>query len=231
MSDHPPGFQRAYATLLAAFGPQGWWPADSPFEVMVGAILTQNTAWTNVERAIERLKESGRFTPVGLLEIPDSEMAGMIRSSGYFRLKTRRLKAFLDTFVGCYGGDVGRMRARPLALLRSQLLGIHGVGPETADCILLYALDKPSFVVDAYTRRAFGRLGLVDAGADYHDIQARFTEHLSPEVGIYQEYHALIVALGKDICRPKPRCDRCPLAAGCPASSANQEDEAGARLS
>ncbi len=216
MRNNVPGFEQVYVQLLAAFGPRGWWPADTPFEVMVGAILTQNTAWTNVVRALGKLKESGRFSPEGLLGMPDDEMAEMIRSSGYFRLKTRRLKAFLKTFVGCYGGEVSRMQVRPTPALRAQLLEINGVGPETADCILLYALDKSSFVVDAYTRRIFGRLGLVDPQADYHAVQSCFMEHLSPDVAVYQEYHALIVALGKDICRPKPRCDRCPLASGCP---------------
>ena len=218
MRDDTPGFEQVYEQLLSAFGPQGWWPADTPFEVMVGAILTQNTAWTNVERALERLKGSGRFTPDGLLRLSDGEMAEMVRPSGAFRLKTRRLKAYLAIFVGCYGGEVDRMKARPMPALRAQLLEVHGVGPETADCILLYALDKPSFVVDAYTRRVFGRLGLVDTRADYHEVQARFTDRLSPDVGLYQEYHALIVALGKGFCRPKPRCERCPLAAGCPGA-------------
>ena len=225
MRDDTPGFEQVYEQLLSAFGPQGWWPADTPFEVMVGAILTQNTAWANVERALEKLKASGRFSPEGLLGMPDDEMAEMIRSSGYFRLKTRRLKAFLATFVRCYGGEVGRMRDQPTPALRTQLLTIHGVGPETADCILLYALNKLSFVIDAYTRRVFGRLGLIDSQADYHVVQLQFTECLSPDVELYQEYHALIVALGKDICRPKPRCARCPLTTSCPGVPEGQSGQ------
>ena len=200
---------------MSAFGPQAWWPADTPFEVMVGAILTQNTAWTNVEQAISNLKSAENFGPKGLLQMPDGKLAAAIRPSGYYNLKARRLKAFLEYFVGRYAGCPDRMQAVPVARLRLELLDVKGVGPETADSILLYALGKPTFVVDAYTRRIFSRLGLVGADVDYHDLQANFVRYLPQTAQIYNEYHALIVALGKDVCRPKPSCNRCPLLEMC----------------
>ena len=209
-------YLEAFNRLLSAFGPQGWWPAETPFEVMVGAVLTQHTAWTNVERAIANLKASGNFEPKALLQMPDGELAALIRPAGFYRVKARRLKAFLAYFVSQYSGDVEKMRAMPVSVLRPELLGVNGVGPETADCILLYALEKPSFVVDAYTRRIFSRLGLVDSGVEYHELRARFVCALPEDRMLYNEYHALIVTLGKEICRPKPRCDRCPLERMCP---------------
>ena len=197
--------------LLDAFGPQGWWPAETPFETMVGAILTQNTAWTNVERAMGRLKAAGALDARTMLDMPACEMETLIRSAGTFRVKTRRLKAFLAFFVGRYGADVVRMKDAPTGRLREELLAVQGIGPETADCILLYALDKPSFVVDAYTRRVFGRLGLIDRALDYHDVQRRFEAALPADTVVYNEYHALIVALGKRVCLPRPRCGQCVL--------------------
>ena len=155
------GYLTVFKRLREAFGPQAWWPAQTPFEVMVGAILTQNTAWTNVERAIANLKASGALEPGALVRMPHGELAALIRPAGYYNVKARRLKAFLDYFVGRYGGDPDRMRARPAAVLRPELLEVNGIGPETADSILLYALKKPCFVVDAYTRRIFVRLGMV----------------------------------------------------------------------
>ncbi len=201
--------------LLDAFGPQGWWPAETPFETMVGAILTQNTAWTNVERALGRIKAAGALDARIMLDMPDGEMETLIRSAGAFRVKTRRLKAFLAFFVGRYGADVVRMKDVSTARLREELLAVTGIGPETADCILLYALDKPSFVVDAYTRRVFGRLGLIGGALDYHDVQRTFEAALPVDTVVYNEYHALIVALGKRVCRPKPLCGQCVLNAIC----------------
>ena len=201
--------------LLDAYGPQDWWPAETPFETMVGAILTQNTAWTNVERAVGRLKAAGALDARTMLDMPDGEMETLIRSAGTFRVKTRRLKAFLAFFVGRYGADVARMKDAPTGRLREELLAVTGIGPETADCILLYALDKPSFVVDAYTRRVFGRLGLIDRALDYHDVRRRFEAALPLDTGVYNEYHALIVALGKRVCLPTPRCGECVLNAIC----------------
>ncbi len=216
-------YRLVFDRLLAAFGPQGWWPAETPFEVMVGAVLTQNTAWVNVERAMAALKASGTFGPEALLQMPDRALAALIRPAGFLHIKTRRLKAFLNYFVMRYAGDAARMQAAPAAALRRELLGVHGVGPETADCILLYALEKPSFVVDAYTRRIFSRLGLVAQDVDYHRLQQRFTDALPEDVMLYKEYHALIVALGKHICRPKPRCGRCPLQEMCPVGKQNAD--------
>ena len=201
--------------LLDAYGPQDWWPAETPFETMVGAILTQNTAWTNVERAVGRLKAAGALDARTMLDMPDGEMETLIRSAGTFRVKSRRLKAFLAFFVGRYGADVARMKDAPTGRLREELLAVTGIGPETADCILLYALDKPSFVVDAYTRRVFGRLGLIDRALDYHDVRRRFEAALPLDTGVYNEYHALIVALGKRVCLPTPRCGECVLNAIC----------------
>ena len=206
---------KVFEQLLKTFGPQAWWPAETPFEVMVGAVLTQNTAWTNVERAIANLKASGAFEPEALLLMPDPELAALIRPAGYYNVKARRLKALLDYFVMRYRADPARMRAEPPAMLRRELLDVNGVGPETADSILLYALGHPSFVVDAYTRRIFSRLGMVEAGIDYHSLQRRFMDALPEDPTIYNEYHALIVTLGKEICRPQPKCGRCPLREMC----------------
>ena len=201
--------------LMDAFGPQGWWPAETPFETMVGAILTQNTAWTNVERAMGALRAAGALEARTMLEMPVAELESLIRSAGTFRVKARRLKAFLAYYVVRYDADVSRMRDVPTGRLRKELLSVNGIGPETADCILLYALERPSFVVDAYTRRVFGRLGLLDARLDYHDIQRRFQAALPASAAVYNEYHALIVALGKRVCTPAPRCGACVLNAVC----------------
>lgn len=208
-------FRAVFDRLLEAFGPQGWWPAETPFETMVGAILTQHTAWTNVEQALGRLRAAGALDARILLDMPDDKLETLIRPAGTFRIKARRLKAFLAYFMGRYGGDVARMKGVSGRRLREELLAVNGIGPETADCILLYALEKPSFVVDAYTRRVFGRLGLMDGALAYHEVQRRFVAALPGEVGLYNEYHALIVALGKRVCLPKPRCGQCVLKAIC----------------
>ncbi len=209
-------FQGVFETLYAAFGPQDWWPADTPFEVAVGAILTQNTAWTNVERAIAALKAADRLAAGAIEATPDSELADLIRPAGYFNVKARRLKALCHFLIQGYGGEVERMAAIPPDRSRDELLGIKGVGEETADSILLYALGQPVFVVDAYTRRIFERLDLLSTGLSYGRIQAAFDETLPREAGLFNEYHALIVALGKDLCKPRPRCAKCPLAPSCP---------------
>ncbi|MSS73811.1 MAG: hypothetical protein EXS64_20340 [Candidatus Latescibacteria bacterium] len=192
-----------------------WWPAETPFEVMVGAILTQNTAWTNVEKAIANLKARDLMQPERLAALDPAALATLLRPAGYFNVKTRRLRAFLDYLLNTYGGEVGRMRREETARLRAELLSVHGVGAETADSILLYALGKPAFVVDAYTRRVFHRLGLSAADATYDDLQRMFVSALPRDVDLYNEYHALIVALGKDYCRPKPRCEGCPVKKHC----------------
>ncbi len=202
-----------YQRLLAAYGPQHWWPANTPFEVMVGAVLTQNTAWMNVERAIANLIAAGRLTCQGILTLPDEALAELIRPAGYFNVKARRLKA-LCAFLAEQGVAAQPERLRelaPLPELRRRLLAVHGVGEETADSILLYALGLPIFVVDAYTRRIFSRLGLIAGSETYGHIQQGFMAQLPQEVRLFNEYHALIVHLGKSVCRPRPRCGECPL--------------------
>ncbi len=201
-----------FSRLLAHFGPQQWWPAESPFEVMVGAILTQNTNWGNVERAMARLKIEGVLFPHVLNELPPATLAEYIRPAGYFNLKSRRLKNFARFFVERFNGDVAAMRAVPLAALREELLNVHGIGPETADSILLYAALQPSFVIDAYTYRVLRRHVLVHEDATYDELRALFMDALPADTTYFNEFHALFVAAGKNYCRPKnPRCSDCPL--------------------
>ncbi|HOU37185.1 MAG TPA: endonuclease III domain-containing protein, partial [Candidatus Omnitrophota bacterium] len=203
---------RVYGILLEHFGPQHWWPGDSAFEIIVGAILTQNTNWQNVARAVENLKRASALSAGKLRRMNNSAVARLIRPSGYYRLKTKRLKNFLDVLHSSYGGSLARMRRAPLAALRQQLLSVNGIGPETADSILLYAFNKPVFVVDAYTRRIFSRHGLVPADASYGDIQTYCMRNLAGGSGVFNEFHALIVRLGKEYClKTKPRCGSCPL--------------------
>lgn len=211
------GLLRAvYRRLLAAYGPQGWWPAETPFEVCVGAILTQSAAWSNVERAIANMRAAGALTPEGLRALPEAELARLVYPAGYFRAKARKLKAFTDLLFGRFGGSLEALLALPAAELRAVLLGTHGIGPETADCILLYAAGRPSFVVDAYTRRTFGRLGVRPERDTYQAWQALFTAALPADPALYNEYHALLVAHGKAACRKEPRCGGCPLLDLCP---------------
>jgi endonuclease-3 related protein len=210
------GLRRIYHRLRRRFGPAGWWPGEDPFEVCVGAILTQNTSWSNVERALDNLRRRGRLSFEGLKTLPLSRLAPMIRSSGYFNVKARRLKAFVGFLGQEYGGRVEAMATEEPMALRAKLLGVDGIGRETADSIVLYAAGLPLFVVDAYTRRLFGRLGLLDGTETYDDVQAFFMTRLPPDAALYNDYHAQIVLLGKDICRPRPRCERCPLHILCP---------------
>lgn len=208
----PQVFLQYYETLLEALGPQAWWPARSPFEVIVGAILTQNTSWTNVERAIGNLRDANLLTPKALLRSPTARLARLIRPSGYFRQKAKKLKSFARFLRDDYGGSLARMFRTPTTQLRDKLLAVHGIGPETADSILLYAGQHPVFVVDAYTRRLLERHGHAQAGESYQSIQDRFHERLPRRVSLFNEYHALIVRAGKDWCRPRnPRCMQCPL--------------------
>lgn len=208
-----------YHTLLRFFGEQGWWPADTPFEVMVGAVLTQNTAWRNVERAIENLKEEGVLTTLGLRGIDEARLAELIRPAGYYNVKAKRLKSLIEFLDGGYGGDLMRMFSEPLLSLREKILTVRGIGPETADSILLYAGGKPIFVVDAYTRRILSRHGMITDGASYGDIQSLFMGSLPQDVSLYKEYHALFVQLAKTFCKTKPHCAECPLEEGWPTSS------------
>lgn len=213
----PADWLKMHDTLLAAFGPQHWWPGETPFEVMVGAVLTQNTAWSNVEKAIANLKAANALSCTAILGLETPALADLIRPAGFFNVKAKRLLA-LCAFLRHEGVAVAPgllANSAPLPRLRHKLLAVHGVGEETADSILLYALNQPSFVVDAYTRRIFTRLGLLSGDETYAHIQALFQRHLPTDPNLYNEYHALIVALGKECCRPKPRCGRCPLAGIC----------------
>jgi len=200
-----------YRLLRDACGPQNWWPAHSPFEVMLGAILTQNTNWRNVELAITNLKAANALDAQAILHMDESRLHELIRPSGFFRQKTERLRLF-SAFYLEHGGEQG-IRALPEP--RSALLALKGIGPETADSILLYALNIPVFVVDAYTRRIFSRLSLLPADVSYDETQSWFTTHLQTDTGLFNEYHALIVQHAKQHCRVKPACDHCPLSHIC----------------
>jgi endonuclease-3 related protein len=208
-----------YHTLLSIFGEQGWWPADTPFEVMVGAVLTQNTAWRNVEQAIENLKGEGVLTPLGLRGIDRERLAELIRPAGYYNVKAKRLKSLVEFLDTEYGGDLTKMFSEPLEHLRGKILAVKGIGPETADSILLYAGEKPIFVIDAYTRRILSRHDLITDSASYGDIQDLFMRGLPSDVSLYKEYHALLVRLAKTFCKTTPHCVECPLEEGWPTSS------------
>jgi len=212
----PTALRSLYRTLLGQHGPQHWWPGDTPFEVMVGAVLTQNTAWINVERAIARLKQAECLSPEAILACQPARLAKLIRSAGYFNVKARRLREFCTWYRAA--GKLQRLRYWPTARLRAALLAVDGVGPETADDILLYAFNRPVFVIDAYTRRTFARLGFIIGDERYDVIRGRFEEALGADMPLFKEYHALIVIHGKDVCRSKPRCGDCSLASRCPAA-------------
>jgi endonuclease-3 related protein len=202
------------AALEAAYGAQHWWPAETTFEVMLGAILTQNTAWTNVERALERLRSEIPLTPEAVLALTEPALAELIRPSGYFNVKARRLRSFCAGLLDAGGEAV--LAAMPTASLRSWLLAINGVGPETADDILLYAFERPVFVVDAYTRRLFQRLGLIRGDEGYERIREQVETALGPDTARLNELHALIVRHAKEVCRArKPACEVCLLSASC----------------
>jgi endonuclease III related protein len=209
--------QGYYLRLLAAHGPQHWWPGRTRFEVIVGAILTQNTAWVNVERALRHLRRERLLTPAAIDAVSATRLARLIRSSGYFRQKTETLKAFVKFLRKEFGGSLNQMFNAPTEVLREQLLDIRGVGPETADSILLYAGTRAVFVVDAYARRILERHHLVQAKLGYAQIQEFFEENLPRDVSLYNEFHALIVRTGKDFCyKHNPRCSECPLKAFLP---------------
>lgn len=202
---------KAFKLLYNAYGPQYWWPADSDFEVMVGAILTQNTNWANVEKAISNLKSAGLFSPHALYKLPIERLAELIRPAGYYNIKAERLRAFLEYLYHRWGGDVELMKTENTEQLRQELLQVKGIGPETADSILLYALNRPVFVVDAYTKRILQRHGIVGENATYSEIQDIFHRVLPRNPQLFNEYHALLVAVGKNNCKRTPLCSRCPL--------------------
>lgn len=199
-----------FEALYRRWGPQHWWPGETPFEVIIGAILTQNTAWTNVERAIARLRAEDRLSPHRLYEADPRALAEWIRPAGYFNVKARRLRAFLDWLFAEFDGRLDQLFALPTPTLRTALLNVAGIGPETADSILLYAAGRPVFVVDAYTRRALLRHRWIAPEASYDDVARFFTTRLPRDTALFNEYHALIVRLGKTTCRTRPQCEICP---------------------
>ncbi|MGI9427446.1 MAG: endonuclease III domain-containing protein [Bythopirellula sp.] len=203
--------QQVFEKLLASYGPQHWWPGDSPLEVMIGAVLVQNTAWKNVERAIDNLRAANLLDAEKILALEDAQLEDLIRPAGYFRRKAVRLRRLLEFFVHEYGGSIAAMQASDVHSLREGLLGVSGVGPETADAILLYALEKTVMVVDAYTHRVFARHGWVPYDFDYHQLQDHVLSELPVDAATYNELHALLVQVGKDFCRKAPRCEQCPL--------------------
>lgn len=201
-----------YDALFREYGEQRWWPGRTRFEVIVGAILVQNTSWTNVERAIKELRRERLLSPEAMENVPLEKLRRLVRSSGYFRQKARRLKEFAGFLRERYAGSLDKMFRAPTAVLREQLLAVHGIGPETADSILLYAGGHAVFVVDAYTRRMLERHELVHAKASYEEIRRLFEESLPKRVSLFNEYHALIVHTGKHFCRAHdPQCSACPL--------------------
>jgi endonuclease-3 related protein len=209
-----------YAAMSQSLGPMRWWPARTPFEVIVGAILTQNTSWGNVERAIANLRSAQMLRPSAIADARTSKLATLVRPSGYFRQKAKKLKAFVRFLKQEYGGSLKRMFDTPTEILREQLLAVHGIGPETADSILLYAGNHPVFVVDAYTHRIFGRHGITNGEPEYESVRALIETALPRDSQLYNEFHALIVNTGKNWCRKKdPRCAECPLRALLPENS------------
>lgn len=212
----PSSLTYIYERLFDYYGPQHWWPANSTFEVMVGAVLVQSTAWRNVEHAIENLSASDSLHPDAIRGMSLDKLERLVRPSGFYRVKARRLRALCDFLGDHYSDSIDLMTKRHTHELRGELLSVHGVGEETADDILLYALDRPIFVIDAFTRRIFGRLGWCEPDWTYTDLQAMFHQRLPRDVGLFNEYHALIVRHGNTTCRKTPDCASCPLLSDCP---------------
>jgi endonuclease-3 related protein len=200
-----------YALLLKRFGPQHWWPGEGQFEIIVGAILTQNTNWTNVEKAIANLKGAGCLEPEKLYTIVIERLAELIRPAGYFNIKAKRLKNLLNWLFDNYDGKLENIEAVATSRLRDELLAVSGIGPETADSILLYAFGRPVFVVDAYTARIAARHNLIEPPFDYAELQRLFADNLDEDVKLFNEYHALLVRCGKEFCKPVARCAGCSL--------------------
>jgi endonuclease-3 related protein len=200
-----------YTRLYKAFGPQHWWPGETPFEVAVGAILTQNTNWGNVEKAIDTLKREGKLNASAIHKMNPERLASLIKPAGYFNVKAKRLKHFVDFFLKEYGGRMAVMKQEEADVIREKLLGVNGIGPETADSIILYALEKPVFVIDAYTKRVLSRHTIMDHDATYDSFQELFHSNLKRDIRLFNEYHALVVRVAKEHCRTKPRCGECPL--------------------
>ena len=204
-----------YQVLFARYGSQHWWPGDTPFEVIVGAILTQSAAWGNVEKAIANLKKAGALNPISLRKLELSKIAELIYPSGYYNAKALKLRAFVEYLGAVHHDSLDKLFSLDIFTLRHELLDIHGIGPETADSIILYAARKPVFVIDAYTRRIISRLGLNPAKEDYSSYQALFMENLPADEKLFNEYHALFVRHGKEVCKKTPLCERCCLSKLC----------------
>ncbi len=214
--------QQIYNLLRNRFGYLNWWPGDTPFEVMVGAILTQNTSWTNVEKAIDNLKKTGILSPKRILDLSsrisssdEDNLSRLIKPSGYYNQKARRLRELSQWVINRCQGDLSTLQSVSTPDLREELLDINGIGLETADSILLYAFNRPVFVIDAYTRRIISRMGICDVDIKYKDLQELFVQNLDRDVELYNDFHAQIVALGKYHCKPKPLCGTCPLMGFC----------------
>jgi endonuclease-3 related protein len=203
--------EEIYRRLFEAYGPQHWWPGDGPFEVMVGAVLTQSVAWRNVETAVKALEDAGALNPAALREIDADYLAGLVRPTIYYNVKARKLKALARYLGETCGDNLQKLFDKDTRQLREELLGVWGIGEETADSILLYAAYKPVFVIDAYTRRIIDRVGIQPEKNDYQDYQALFMNNLDPDTAKFNEYHALLVRHGKEVCRTKPLCAGCPL--------------------
>ena len=205
------GINDIYRVLHLRFGPQHWWPGETPFEVVVGAILTQNTNWGNVEKAIANLKSEGKLNSRELHLLSVDKLSLLIRPSGYYTVKAKRLKYFVDFLMEKYDGSLEKMKKEEIAVIREKLLGLNGIGPETADSIILYALEKPIFVIDAYTKRVLSRHGIMAQDSSYEAFQGFFHSRLRKSVRVYSEFHALFVRLAKEYCRKVPLCGGCPL--------------------
>lgn len=210
-------FKQVFNRLFNAYGPQHWWPGETPFEVMVGAVLTQNTAWTNVERAIANLKANDSLEPHAIIAVSHAKLATWLQPSGYFNIKATRLRNFCHWYLA--HGEFAGLQQWDTETLRKGLLSVNGVGPETADDMLLYAFERPVFVIDAYTRRLFSRLDMVAGDEGYEHLRALFEAKLPLEVPLFKELHALIVQHAKDVCKKRPLCAACCLKKTCPSSA------------
>ena len=211
MKTMPEKLTLMYKKLYASFGPQHWWPGETPFEIAVGAILTQNTNWGNVEKAIVNLKDADVLKPAALHDMSHERLAALIRPAGYFNIKAKRLKNFIGLLINEYHGSMSGMKQEDFNSVRKSLLSVNGIGPETADSIILYALEKPVFVIDAYTKRVLSRHNILDHDASYEEFQSLFQSKLKEDISLFSEYHALFVRLAKENCRTKPVCTGCPL--------------------
>lgn len=200
-----------YRKMYDSLGPQQWWPGETPFEIIIGAILTQNTNWSNVEKAINNIKNVNKLTPKGIHSLSLPELAELVRPSGFFNVKAKRVKTFVNWLFSKYDGNLTAMFNQDCRTLREELLSINGIGPETADSILLYAGNMPTFVIDAYTHRIFSRHGLIPEESAYDEMKSFFEDNLPEDTELFNEYHALIVNIGKLFCKPKRVCEQCPL--------------------